>query len=260
LEKDFDWADFVRQLENKLRLRTFPICLKFIEKVEEMEKIEKIRRFKNSRRYLCQLFSLARMYGWTIGATADELGVTCAYITGLREDYHPTLLDGYARIWFKNKEEGIKKIETMPRIPPGKYEALVVTPLTLKKVEPDIIMFYGTPAQIQFAINAFQWEKYERFEFFSVGESSCADVIAQAYLTKKPAVTIPCFGERRYGGALEDEMVVAFPPSYAEKLLRGLEGLYRAGIRYPIPLFGALADTFVALPESYKKAYEKLKK
>lgn len=50
------------------------------------------------------------MYGWITGAVDDELGVTCAYMAGLSKEYDPTLSDCYVHVWFKNREDGVKKI------------------------------------------------------------------------------------------------------------------------------------------------------
>jgi dephospho-CoA kinase len=100
-------------------------------------------------------------------------------------------------------------------------------------------------------INALQFEDYEVMEFSCVGESSCSDAIAKCYLTGKPSLTIPCYGERRYGHAQDEDLVMAVPAGMMEKALRGLEVLYRRGIRYPISYAGAEQDVAAAFPMSY---------
>jgi dephospho-CoA kinase len=89
-------------------------------------------------------------------------------------------------------------------------------------------------------------------QFYCVGESSCSDAIARCYNTGKPSLSIPCYGERRYGHAQDDEMVMAVPAGMMEKALRGMEHLYRKGVRYPISFAGAQADPSPAFPEVYK--------
>ncbi|MBT6614406.1 MAG: dephospho-CoA kinase, partial [Deltaproteobacteria bacterium] len=61
----------------------------------------------------------------------------------------------------------------------------------------------------------------------------------------------PCYGERRYGHAQDEDMVMALPVDKMEKALRGLEALYRRGIRYPISYAGAEKDLTSAYPGSY---------
>ena len=46
---------------------------------------------------------------------------------------------------------------------------------------------------------------------------------------------IPCFAERRYGGVMEDELLMAIPPHFLPKIIQGLDALSRNGLRYPIP-------------------------
>ena len=100
-------------------------------------------------------------------------------------------------------------------------------------------------------INSLQFEDYEVMQFFCVGESSCSDAIARCYLTGKPSLTIPCYGERRYGHAQDDELVMALPTGMIDKALKGMEALYRRGIRYPISYAGAEADIAGQFPAAY---------
>ena len=78
-----------------------------------------------------------------------------------------------------------------------------------------------------------------------------SDAIARCYLTGKPSLTIPCYGERRYGHAQDEDLVMAVPAGMMEKALRGMEALYRRGIRYPISYAGAEQD----LTEAFGGAY-----
>jgi dephospho-CoA kinase len=87
--------------------------------------------------------------------------------------------------------------------------------------------------------------------FHCVGESSCSDAIARCYLDGKPSLTIPCYGERRYGHAQDDELAIALPAQTLDKALRGMEALYTRGIRYPISYAGAETDMTPAFPAAY---------
>ena len=52
--------------------------------------------------------------------------------------------------------------------------------------------------------------------------------------TGEPSLSIPCYAERRYGGVLEDELLMALPPRYLPKIIDGLAHLSANGLRYPI--------------------------
>jgi len=235
-----NWADTAGAFDSYLRLRTFPLAFKLFASADALDKVEGIRRLEDKPR-MCQMITLARVHGWTLGATADELGSpVCASIIGLSEPPQE-LMEGktLSGIMYKTARDARKHEMAVPRLPAGKYQAVAVAPLAGNKFEPDIVLIYGNPAQIFMLVAAIQWEDFKPLPFHCVGESSCSDAIARCYLTAKPSIALPSYAERRYGQAQDDEMVIALPAAVAGKVLQGLKGLYKGGIRYPIPSWGA---------------------
>ena len=101
----------------------------------------------------------------------------------------------------------------MDVVPHGQFEAMAVSPLTSGRLNPpDICLIYATPAQMILFINGLQWTGYKKLEWGCVGESACADSWGRALATGEPSLSIPCFAERRYGGVMEDELLMALPP------------------------------------------------
>ena len=84
-----------------------------------------------------------------------------------------------------------------------------------------------------------------------VGESSCADSWGRALSTGKPSLSIPCYAERRYGGVLDEEMLMALPPGDLPKAIEGMKQLAARGLRYPVPQYGIQADARAGLGASY---------
>jgi uncharacterized protein (DUF169 family) len=84
-----------------------------------------------------------------------------------------------------------------------------------------------------------------------VGESACADSWGRALATGEPSLSIPCFAERRYGGVMEDELLIALPPHFLPKTIAGLEALSRNGLRYPIAPYGVQNDARAGMGVSY---------
>jgi len=124
----------------------------------------------------------------------------------------------------------------------------VVAPLASNRLNPpDICLLYGTPGQMIFMINGLQWAGYKKMTFTSVGESACADSWGKALKTGEPALTIPCYAERRYGGVADDEMLMALPPRYLPKMIDGLAALSKNGLRYPVPPYGIQGDAGAGL-------------
>ena len=73
----------------------------------------------------------------------------------------------------------------------------------------------------------------------------------RALKTREPSLSIPCFAERRYGGVLDDEMLMALPPDYLDKAIAGMEALSKNGLRYPFPQYGIQQDARAGLAVSY---------
>ena len=248
-----DWGSTVRTIEKYLRLKSFPVAFKMLEKKEDLEQIPIMRR-TTAKKTMCQLITLVRNFDWTVGADANDFtGPMCPSIIGLTQLPEVGFMDGTFRsiVWTKNKRDGAKYEQSVPRLPFGKYEAVAMAPLVYGPFDPDIVLIYANPAQMILLINALQHEDYEVMQFFCVGESSCSDAIARCYLDNKPSVSIPCYGERRYGHAQDEDLVMAIPAALMVKAAKNLEALYRRGIRYPISFAGAEQDLSAAFPGAY---------
>jgi dephospho-CoA kinase len=247
-----DWEKPVRRMELLMRLKSFPVAFKMLEDKQALSEIPFVRRLAH-KSTLCQLINLVRNFDWTVGADLDDfMGDMCPSIIGLTEvpEY---MKDGTFRsiVWTKSRADGEKYENSIPRLPSGRYQAVVMAPLVYNPFDPDIVLIYANPAQMMLLINSLQFENYEVMQFYCVGESSCSDAIARCYLSGKPALTIPCYGERRYGHAQDDELAIALPAEAMDRALRGMEALYTRGIRYPISYAGAETDMAPAFPAAY---------
>jgi len=250
---EFDGARVVDALNRLLRLRTTPIGMKRFATVSDMESVPKIRR-PSAVHTTDQIVGQAARNGWTVGITKGDLvGDQCAAVIGLqpRDD---EWLEGrrYAGVWYSTPEDAALHQAAMDLPSFGDHEALAVSPLTSGRLDPpDICLIYATPAQMILFINGLQWTGYRKLEWGCVGESSCADSWGRALASGEPSLSIPCFAERRYGGVMEDELLMAIPPSFLPKVIDGLTALSRNGLRYPIPPYGVNADARAGLGVSY---------
>jgi uncharacterized protein (DUF169 family) len=253
--KMIDWSGLTQEMERLLRLKTNPVAYKRLEKLEELDKIPDVMRL-NRRASFCQAPALARMGGMTVGLTRNDLGERCARICGLAATTEREVsweANAFATTWFATAEEARKQMAAYPLVPPG--EALVLAPLASGKFDPDVILIYGNPAQMMLLMNGLQFKDYERFQFFFIGEGSCADGLAQCYTSGKPALAIPCMGERAFGAVTEDELVLALPPGMMAKAVEGLQALRERRIGYPIMYLGPLCDPSVVLTHIYPEWY-----
>lgn len=249
----YDWEDICDELSKLLRLRATPIGMKLFGTVAEMEAVQKVRRPK-AVHTADQIVAQAARLGWTVGVTAEDLASPqCAAVIGLRPTDEEWLsgnrLNG---VWFSTIEDSSAHQAAMDVVPYGKYEAMVVSPLLSGRLDPpDICLIYGTPGQMILFINGLQWSGYRKFQWGCVGESSCSDSWGRALTSGEPSLSIPCFAERRYGGVLDDELLMAIPPNYLMKGIEGLKQLSRNGLRYPIAQYGIQQDVRAGLAVSY---------
>ena len=246
-----DWAGLSQEMECLLRLKASPVAYKRLAKLEELDKIPEVMRL-DRRASFCQVPALVRTMGLTVAATRDNFGERCARINGLAPTTEKQVAweaNGFATTWFANVEEARKQMAEYPLVPPG--EAVVLAPLASGKFYPDVILIYANPAQMMLLMNGLQFKDYERFQFFFIGEGSCADGLAQCYTSGKPALAIPCLGERAFGAVTEDEMVMALPPGMMAKAVEGLQALKERGIGYPVAYLGPLCDPSPVLMQIY---------
>ncbi len=249
----FDWAELIDSLNRLLRLRTTPIGMKLFKTRAEMESIPRVRR-PTAIHTTDQIVGQASRNGWTVGITVEDLvGPQCSTVIGLHPRSEEWLTGSrMAGVWYENSEEASAHQHAMDVAPYGDYQAMAVSPLASGRLNPpDICLIYATPAQMILFINGLQWTGYKKLEWSCVGESSCADSWGRALATGEPSLSIPCFAERRYGGVMEDELLMAIPPRYLPKVISGMEHLSRNGLRYPIASYGVNNDVRAGMGVSY---------
>ena len=246
------WAEVSRELEETLRLKTKPVAYKKLEKAEELDDIENVFRPDRTFTY-CQVPFMVRVLGLTVGITREvQMLDRCMRLHGLKDADEESMQREAAMLsttWLPSSEEAMKQQHDYPRIPAG--EAIVAAPLADEKFEPDVVSVYGNPAQVMMIMCGLQKEKYERFNFSFIGEGACTDSLAKCYVSGKPALAIPCYGERALGQVADDEIVIALPPSEIEKSLSGLKKLAKVGLKYPVIYIGGLADVVPILSQLY---------
>jgi uncharacterized protein (DUF169 family) len=246
--------EIAARLESLLRLRAIPFGMKLFATVAEMEAIPRIRRPKGTQHTLDQIVAQAARLGWTVGITTEDLvGDQCRSVVGLGGQDEKWFSGEHMKgVWFATSADAAAHQKAMNVVPAGKYQALAVAPLVSGRLSPpDIALFYATPGAMIYFINGLQWSGYKRFDWSVVGESACADSWGRALATREPSLAIPCFAERRYGGVLDDEMLMALPPEDLEKAIAGMEALAKNGFRYPFPQYGIQQDVRAGMAVSH---------
>lgn len=251
----YNWTQIATDLQDLLRLKATPVAMKKFATVEDMLQVPKIRR--PDQRYLFdQIVAQSVRLGFTMGVTAEDLAMKqCGAILGLHtqdEDFYSG--EAMNGVWFGTREDSAAHQQALDTIPYGSYKALAISPIASGRIEdPDICLIYASPGQMILLINGMQWLGFEKFTWHVSGESSCADSWGRALSTGQPSLSIPCYAERRFGGVLDDELLMAISPADLVKAIDGMKKLARNGLRYPIPPIGIQADVTKALQPIYPK-------
>ncbi len=251
-----DYGATVEALKAGLRLRADPIALKLFESTDVLDTIKGLRRPEPGVHFsMCQLIGQVRWLGWTLGITHDNVmpNSNCGGVPGLNAPA-AKYLDGtmFHNVWFATVEAAREHQAQMPRVPAGKYHALVASPLAKGRLDPpDAVLIYATPGQMMLLVNALQHRRYFRADFTVTGETACADSWGRGLATGEPSISIPCFAERRFGGVQDDELLVSLRMEHIEEALTGLDWLAQRGIRYPIPPYGPQCDPAKAFQHNY---------
>lgn len=255
---EYDYETLTAGLTRYLKLKTMAVGMKRFASVAEMEAVPRIRRPDPAEKLATdQVVGQARWIGWTIGITMDNLmGQQCGAVVGLAAR-DPEFLSGERMkgVWYGTLEDSAAHQAAMSCASHGDYQALAVSPLTSKRLDnPDICLIYATPGQMITLINGLQYTGYRKYTFTVVGESACADSWGRALASGEPSVSIPCYAERKFGGVLDDELLIALPPSFLPGLVDGLAALDRNGLRYPIPNHGIQKSPLDSIATSYGKS------
>jgi uncharacterized protein (DUF169 family) len=247
-----NWKEISNSLTKMLHLKSEPIAYKRFENADELDGISGLNRVDHFFTF-CQAQFMARVTRLTVGITKeDKLNPRCSRLFGVREAHEKSMQQEAAMLsttWFPSPEEALKQQRETPRIPAG--EAIVLAPLSREKFKPEVVLIYGNPAQIMMVMCGLQKDRYERFHFHFIGEGACADSLAECYTTGKPALSIPCYGERAMGQVADDEISIALPPDEVKRAISGMKTLAKIGFTYPITYIGGLADPTPVLSSIY---------
>ncbi|MFZ5450496.1 MAG: DUF169 domain-containing protein [Thermodesulfobacteriota bacterium] len=220
-----------------IRPQSFPLGVKFVKDSNMLPK-EAVRPAKYGIKIsLCQWTTMARRWGRIFGAVAEDINCTpCLAALGLKQlasnaDLAQYFLDmGY----FDNMEHAEMATKELAPIPAGEIKGIVFFPLEAAPVDPDIILIYGTPAQMARLAAGYVYHHGELIASKTTGFGiSCLAAVKPCF-TGKPAFVHPGRGERILAGTDEAEMFFTFPARECEALVDGLQKTHERGTRYPV--------------------------
>jgi uncharacterized protein (DUF169 family) len=232
-------SDFIR---NNLRLKTFPVAVKFLKDKLFPEKTRQPSVIMGKRVAICQAVTMARIYGWTVGLTKEDVVcVPAAIAFGFS-----TSTDSAASLgklfcsgsYSKTEEIGQAEATTIQRLGKGEFEAILLAPLQRASFEPDTIAFYGNPAQLMRLVHAWTYGQGKRVQGHFGGKVECTEYLLAPFKTQTPRIAIPGTGDRVFSMTQDDEIVFSIPGKFLAELVWNLqEAGKKVGATYPVPVF-----------------------
>jgi uncharacterized protein (DUF169 family) len=234
-----DPLSLARDIDRATRVATLPLGVKMLAEGEAPPERAKVpgRDFGHPIA-VCQGYTLARRNGWTVVLSREEINCPLTKIA-----YG---LDYPAEEWLRGEmccgmytstlEAGARTESQVPRFEPGRFRRILAFPLSRADREPDVVVVYGNSAQVMLLLAASLQERGGYLTCRFSPRIDCSESVVRTMLTGEPQVILPCYGDRVMGGTEDHEMAFAFPWSRAAEIGRGLEGLHRGGVRYPIPM------------------------
>jgi uncharacterized protein (DUF169 family) len=245
-------------LGRHVRPDSFPLAIRMLRAGEAVPEGLRIPSKSLGEHWIvCQSIGVARRYGWGIAVGRDDVICPLSAIAfGFRKP-NDEYLHGYASVgMYCEDEAAATRLEADTwRFEPGTYDYVCVAPIARATFEPHVIAVYANSAQVMRLVNAALYSRGGRIESTTGGRLDCAEIVIQTMTTRAPKVIIPCNGDRVFGMAQDTEMVFACPWEFVDELLKGLEGTYKGGVRYPIPV--AMRGT-VTMPKHYQELLGKL--
>lgn len=220
-----DWRKVSGELRRYCNLASAPVSVRLLKDVKELAQIKGLRQLQATAP--CHMAAYARYYReeGVVGASAE--GMKCVWgaaCTGLMSS--PERLSDGELAWryAKDAEAGKHIQEVMGVLGAHEklFDAMVMAPLDLTPVEPDVVVMYVTPAQALRLVIAYAFWAGEEVRSVITGQSSLCSSIAHAYQERNLVVDLPCVGDRMFGLVQEQEMLVAFHHTRAEQITEGL--------------------------------------
>ena len=244
------------ELEQRLRLKTFPFAVKLLKQGQEMP-TGAIRPKRNLGYHLslCQGFAMSRREGKTVAMFLEDMWC-----------YSPVLALGIAKppeyylegnTYFPTHvgilEQAAKLAENFPRLEYGKCIGVASAPLKTADFKPDLVIIYCDSAQLRSLLAGLKYKQGELVTSTMEPASACVQAMVPALTSDRCQVAVPCGGDRRWALAQDDEMIFTIPHGKLADLMSGLRHIDEAGTVFPIK-FGAKIE--YPLSESYFKVSE----
>lgn len=242
-----DLKSFDQEIQTYIKPSTLPLAIKLLTSEKEIpEKTRRPQKDFRKRFAICQTVGMSRRTGWTLALGREDVSCPLSQVSLGFEKELPFFKEGNLceGMYTGTKEAGKKTEASVPKFEYGRYKYILIGPVGRANYEPDVILIYGDSAQIMRLVHAALFEEGGTLNSNFMGRYDCADYTAGVMDSGKCQVILPCNGDRVFGMAQDFEMAFAVPYPQIDKIVSGLQGTHKGGVRYPIPFYMNWEATF----------------
>ena len=227
----------VRNIGNEmtrlLRFRTYPVGINLYKNEEDVpEGFEKVEQ----ELAICHYIGMARYHEKPIYVTSEytkscAVGSKSLGFGDLADDWKEKNVGRFAATM-----EAIEKATgTIRPFNLGEFNAFGISPLNKAPAVPDVVQVFGDPLKLLELVYSNTWNGGPTIKLETNGHgASCYEALVVPYRTGEIRLAIADMGDRRYGYASDDEMIMGIPIDKLEKLFEGLISTLGTINRYPI--------------------------
>lgn len=231
-----DFHEYGEELEQRLRLGTFPLAVKVLKKGEAVpDGMQRPVKDLGEQMALCHAFATSRREGTAIASLLEDM-VCFEPVIGYGMAEPPELfLQGHNRYPsdVMNLEAGANYAEELPKLENGNAGVLSA-PLKTTPFIPDVIVIYANSEQLSLLMLARECRDGRNLPCNLSSHAACVYGIIPPIKNKQCHVAIPCRGDRYfYGNAGTDEFIFTVPKEKLQDLIDGLRYIAESGSRLP---------------------------
>ena len=224
LEKGkLSYADMVFVLRNLLRLKYYPVAIKFFFLEEELREFKEKTKYRLASKPLtfCHFSAASRQEGEVLLGTRERLGCSNArYIFGWKEFDEREVKSHlkYTRDW----EQAERFVKTKPRLPEGLI-AFATAPLHKATFEPDVVHMICDVLQTYHIYNdyASAFDIHPIQPNFMMNSALCGGAV-WTYKNRRINIVPMCSGSKTSGKTEQGEINIYIPGDQIEAVVKRL--------------------------------------
>jgi len=238
------YSQWAERFEKLLRMSDYPLAIKMVEQDEDIPTLAK-RPLVDFGYHLntCQCFAISRRDGEMIAQKQEDMwcheaaigfgftgGKPDAFRDGLR-----FFLNGKTRLRETGNHVKIAKkwANKFPRFEPGKYIAILSAPLMRAGFEPDLVLLYVNPSQLNLILAGVVYNWGDDVTCDMAAHGGCVHYVVPPLLSGEFWVSSPCNGDILSAMKESADLVFSAPLAKVERLLEGMQAISDLGSGFP---------------------------